>query len=71
MEATIEKRVAALEAEVERLKQEREKKAPSVTPWWEKIIGTFANDPLYDEAMRLGREYREAQRPPDEDNVPS
>ena len=33
------------------------------TPWWEQISGTFANDPICDEAMRLGRKWRESQRP--------
>lgn len=28
---------------------------------WKAIVGTFADDPLYDEAMRLGREWRENQ----------
>ena len=28
---------------------------------WQTIIGKFENDPLYDEAMRLGREWRESQ----------
>ena len=23
-------------------------------PWWEQIVGTFENDPIYDEAMKLG-----------------
>lgn len=27
-------------------------------PWWEQIAGTFADSSAYDEAMRLGREYR-------------
>ncbi len=27
-------------------------------PWWEQIAGTFANNSVYDEAMRLGQEYR-------------
>lgn len=31
-------------------------------PWWEQRAGTFADDPIYDEAMRLGREYRESQK---------
>lgn len=30
-------------------------------PWWEEIRGTFRDDPVYDEAMRLGREWRESQ----------
>ena len=29
----------------------------------EKIEGIFANDPAFEEAMRLGREYRESLRP--------
>ncbi len=32
-------------------------------PWWEQIDGTFANDSVYDEAMRLGREYRKSTIP--------
>lgn len=30
----------------------------SPKPWWEQIAGTFADNPAYNEAMRLGREYR-------------
>ena len=35
----------------------------SSVPWWRQIAGRFANDPVYDEAMRLGRQYRESLRP--------
>ncbi|HZS03436.1 MAG TPA: hypothetical protein VFD58_01055 [Blastocatellia bacterium] len=56
----LEMRVAALEAEMARLKQKVE--GPEL-PWWEKIWGTFANDPDYDKAMELGRKYRESLRP--------
>ena len=52
-------RVAALEADVGRLK--RKLKIDS-RPWTEKIEGIFANDPAFEEAMRLGREYRESLR---------
>ena len=59
----IEKRIAVLEAEVASLKSKVEKKGDkNEIPWYEKTAGTFADDPIYDEAMRLGREYREAQR---------
>ena len=61
--AKLEDRVTALEAEVARLKEKLESAANSSKPWWEQIAGTFANDPVYEEAMRLGREYRESQRP--------
>lgn len=32
----------------------------SSKPWWEQITGTFANNTVYDRAMRLGREYRDS-----------
>lgn len=59
----IEARVAALEAEVEQLKEKLEAPKPEPKPWWEGIIGAFADDPDFLEAMRLGREYRESLRP--------
>jgi hypothetical protein len=61
--ASLEERVAALEAEVARLKRQMQGNASADKPRWEQIYGTFANDPIFDEAMRLGREYRESLRP--------
>ncbi len=59
----IEKRIAVLETEVALLKSKAEKKGDTTElPWWKQIIGTFANDPAHEEAMRLGREYRLSQR---------
>ena len=52
-------RVAAVEKEIEQLKQEfKAEKSQENVPWYDKIFGTFKDDPDYDEAMRLGREYR-------------
>jgi hypothetical protein len=62
MPKTIKERLAYLEAEVASLKNKVENNSQS-TLWWEKIIGTFADNPAYDEAMALGREYRESLRP--------
>lgn len=56
----LEKRIAHLEAEVAQLKNKVENGQSS--PWWEKLAGT-ADNPAYDEAMRLGREYRNSLRP--------
>lgn len=56
-------RVAALEAEVARLKAKVEARECDARPWWNKIAGTIADDAIYEEAMRLGREWRESFRP--------
>jgi hypothetical protein len=61
-ETEIEARLIALETEVARLKAQQQ--TSTETPWWEEILGSFANDPVYDEAMQLGRQYRESLRPP-------
>ncbi len=58
----LEARVAVLEAKVERLQRELEAAVPDGRPWWQQIAGSFADDPAYEEAMRLGREYRESLR---------
>jgi hypothetical protein len=59
----LENRILILEAEVALLKSNNGKKdGNSEIPWWKQRMGVFANDPMYDEAMRLGREYRLAQR---------
>ncbi|MGG6267848.1 hypothetical protein ACQ4M3_14650 [Leptolyngbya sp. AN03gr2] len=58
--AEIEARLITLETEVAHLKAQIQN--PEQTPWWESILGSFEDDPEYDEAMRLGREYQESLR---------
>jgi hypothetical protein len=61
MPKQLEERIADLEAEVTRLKNKIENNSSS-KPWWEQIVGTFADNPAYDEAMNLGHEYRDSLR---------
>jgi hypothetical protein len=61
MSEQLEERLTLLEAEVDRLKRKIDL-TPAALSWWEKIAGTFAENPAYDEAMKLGREYRESER---------
>jgi hypothetical protein len=61
--AELELRVMALEAEMTWMKKELEKAAGSRGDWLDEIFGVFDHDPIYEEAMRLGREYRESLRP--------
>ncbi len=61
--STLEKRVAALEAEVARLRVRVGSGGQPSRDWLDTIWGSFANDPVYEEAMRLGRKWRESFRP--------
>lgn len=62
MPEQLEERVAHLEAEVAHLKSKVEN-GVSYQPWWERIVGTFADHAAYDEAMQLGQAYRNSLRP--------
>jgi hypothetical protein len=57
----IEKRLAIIEQEIAHLKAERRPAHPIHA--LEKIHGTFENDEAFKEATRLGRKWRESQRP--------
>jgi hypothetical protein len=61
--SSVEQRLKSLEDEVARLKAKAEKPNHDEDPWKRDVDGAFANDPAFLEAMRLGREYREAHRP--------
>ncbi len=67
--ASLEERVAALEAEVARLKQGRATSSGRSMPWWERRLGAFKDEPLYEEAMQLGAEFRRSQPTPADDDV--
>ena len=58
----LEERVAVLEAEVAQLKRNTHAPPSPRERWWEAITGTFANDELFEEAMRFGQEYRVSQK---------
>jgi hypothetical protein len=58
----LEQRVTDLEAEVSNLKRKLDA-LDTFQPWWEQIVGTFEDDSIYDEAMKLGRHYRQSLRP--------
>jgi hypothetical protein len=58
--SALEQRVIQLEATVAQLSQ-----APTTapqTPWWDEIAGVFENDPLFDQAMALGADYRHSRQ---------
>ena len=59
---TIEARLSALEREMTQIKQSLQGKSGPSEPWWERIAGAFEDDPVYEQAMKLGRQYRESLR---------
>jgi hypothetical protein len=58
----IEKRMAQLEQEMVALRKKLDDLTGS-EPWWERIAGSFRNDRVYQQAMRLGKQYRREQKP--------
>ena len=67
----LEERVALLEKEVQHLRLQLARQRGDVSgrtapDFLDKFAGIFANDPTFDEAVRIGREWRNADRPEDE-----
>lgn len=56
---TLEERVALLERELTQVKNQIAATTPAKD--WQSTFGAFADDPLFDEIVREGRSYREAQ----------
>jgi hypothetical protein len=58
----LEVRVANLEAELAQIKQLMSSfhQPETESHWWLKVAGSFENDPDFDEAVRLGQEWRKA-----------
>ena len=66
----LEPRVAALEAAVAELQRRPAAPAPAAD-WLEQVTGSVKDVEAFEEILRLGREFREADRPPeDEEAVP-
>jgi hypothetical protein len=61
--AEIEQRLRKLEAELAELRAKVNRSDTDNRQWWEEIAETFADDPAFDEAMKLGRKYRESLKP--------
>jgi hypothetical protein len=63
MSVNLENRVAALEQQVARLQQRQKLNGPGGQAWLDDLYGKFADDPIFDQAMKLGRKYRRSLRP--------
>ena len=61
MTKTLEKRVADLEERVVALESRPTPKQKHDKSWLDKWTGLYRDDPDFDEAIKLGRTYRERQ----------
>jgi hypothetical protein len=57
----LERRLTAVEQEIAQLRMQLSAREPHTDNWLEAVAGTFANDPLFDQAMRLGRRWRRTE----------
>lgn len=59
---TLEERLSALEREMTQVKARlAAQTARQPNPWLDQVYGAFKDDPLFEEAVRYGREWRESQ----------
>ena len=58
----LEEKVISLEKEMNQVKQILSINIKKSVPWWEEIIGTFANNSAFEEAMELGNQYRKSDK---------
>jgi hypothetical protein len=61
--AQLAERLGALEKAVQQLEAKISQPPDQNRRWWVEDAGRFKNDPVFDEIVRLGREYRESLRP--------
>ncbi len=66
---SVEDRLSALERKMEEMQQKLERQRKEEN-WIEKITGSFEGDPDFEEIIRLGREFRQSQPPPEFDDAP-
>ena len=67
-QAQIIKRIEALERQLTDVQQKINATSHDISGKngredWRAMAGVFANDPLFEQAMRYGREYRESLKP--------
>jgi hypothetical protein len=68
---TLEQRVAVVEQKLLDVQRQLYRVAPRTKGnWLASVLGRFKDNPDYDEVVRLGREFRETGRLPDDDPPP-
>jgi hypothetical protein len=65
---TLEQRLSAVETAIAQLKQQNSSQSAN---WLEQITGSFKDDPIFDEVLAYGREFRDSDRPHDDERTDS
>ena len=68
---TLESRVENLESKIQEMEERLAQQLGNSTPkkrGWRWFVGIDANNPHFEEAVRLGQEWRYADRPKDEED---
>jgi hypothetical protein len=66
---TLEERVEKLESKVREVQEQLAQQPSAKKRGWRWFVGIDANNPHFEEAVRLGQEWRNADRPADEENA--
>jgi hypothetical protein len=66
---TLEERVQKLESTVQEVQEQLARQPSEKKRGWRWFVGIDANNPHFEEAVRLGQEWRNADRPADEENA--
>ena len=66
----LEERVAALEDKIKEMEQQETDKPTDAPRGWQRFVGAFQDDPGFEEAVRLGREWRESEPVLDDKGTP-
>jgi hypothetical protein len=62
--AKLEERITVLERKLRKVQaQLKEVHQAPQRPWWEQLAGRFKNNPLFDEVVKAGQEYRRSLVP--------
>jgi len=66
----LEERLAAVETALGEI-QRRLATLPSIPNWLDEVIGSFKDEPAFDEVIALGRAFRESEPYPDDPGAPA
>ncbi len=61
----LEERLAEVEAAMRHLQQRLDSQAPA-RDWLDRFIGSFKDEPAFEEVLEYGRAFRQADRPPED-----